>query len=513
MHHIDPSLIDWSRAQFALTALYHWIFVPLTLGLTFIVAIMETIYVKTGNEWWKKTTKFWMGLLAINFAIGLATGIIMEFEFGTNWSNYSWIVGDIFGAPLAIEGLMAFFMESTFFAVMFFGWNKVSKRTHLLSTWLVAIGSNLSALWILIANGWMQHPVGMHFNPDTARNEMTDFWAVVFNPNAYTKFLHTISSGYVLASLFVIAISSWYLLKKRDIQFAKRSIMVAASFGLMVSLFNLTTGDDAARQVAINQPMKLASMEGLYEGKSGAEIVAFGILDPSKTLKDKKDPFLVKFAIPGGLSLLSYHSFDAYVPGIEDIVYGNKAHHIMSAAEKMQQGKKAVAALKAYKEAKKEGNVQEAKVQRSIFEANSKYMGYGYLTSPEQTVPNVPLTFYAFHTMVGFGTWFILLFVIILYLTMTNELHAHRWVLWAGVWSLPMGYIAQEAGWITAEVGRQPWAIQDMLPVGMATSNIASGSVMLTFWMFAILFTALLIAEVKIMATQINIGPKEADHV
>ncbi len=513
MQHIDPSLIDWSRAQFALTALYHWIFVPLTLGLTFIVAIMETIYIKTGNEWWKKTTKFWMGLLAINFAIGLATGIIMEFEFGTNWSNYSWIVGDIFGAPLAIEGLMAFFMESTFFAVMFFGWNKVSKRTHLLSTWLVAIGSNLSALWILIANGWMQHPVGMHFNPDTARNEMTDFWAVVFNPNAYSKFLHTISSGYVLASLFVIAISSWYLLKKRDIQFAKRSIMVAASFGLMVSLFNLTTGDESARQVALNQPMKLAAMEGLYKGQKEAEIVAFGILDPSKTLKDDKEPFLIKFAIPGGLSLLSYHSFDAYVPGIEDIVYGNKAHHIMGAAEKMQQGKKAVTALKAYKEAKKSGNAKEAEKQRAIFEANSKYMGYGYLTSPKQTVPNVPLTFYAFHTMVGFGTWFILLFIIILYLTMTNELHAHRWVLWAGVWSLPMGYIAQEAGWITAEVGRQPWAIQDMLPVGMATSNIASGSVMLTFWMFAILFTALLIAEVKIMATQINIGPKEADHV
>ncbi len=244
--HIDPSLVEWSRAQFALTALYHWLFVPLTLGLTFLVAIMETIYVKTGDEWWKKTTRFWMGLLAINFAIGLATGIIMEFEFGTNWSNYSWIVGDIFGAPLAIEGLMAFFMESTFFAVMFFGWDKVSKRMHLLSTWLVAIGSNLSALWILVANGWMQHPVGMRFNPDTARNEMVDFWAVLFNPNAYSKFLHTISSGYVLASLFVISISAWYLLRRRDIQFAKRSIMVAASFGLIVSLFNVTTGDDSA---------------------------------------------------------------------------------------------------------------------------------------------------------------------------------------------------------------------------------------------------------------------------
>jgi len=513
MHQIDPNLIDWSRAQFALTALYHWIFVPLTLGLTFIVAIMESIYVKTGNDWWKKTTKFWMGLLAINFAIGLATGIIMEFEFGTNWSNYSWIVGDIFGAPLAIEGLMAFFMESTFFAVMFFGWDKVSKKSHLLSTWLVAIGSNLSALWILIANGWMQHPVGMYFNPDTARNEMKDFWALVFNPNAYTKFLHVISSGYVLASLFVIAISCWYLLKKRDLQFAKRSIMVAASFGLIVSLFNLTTGDDSARQVAKNQPMKLAAMEGLYDGKAGAEIVTFGILNPSKKLEDDKDPFLFKIAIPNGLSFLSYHDLDAYVPGIKELVFGDKEHQIISASKKIEDGKIAVNALRAYKAAKKESNPQKAKEAREIFEKHSKYLGYGYLKDPKDVVPPVPTTFYAFHTMVGLGTWFILFFIMILYQIITNELERHRWLLWAGVWSLPMGYIAQEAGWITAEVGRQPWAIQDMLPVGMATSNISTTSVMITFWMFAILFTALLIAEVKIMTKQINIGPKGEDHV
>ena len=513
MHQIDPNLIDWSRAQFALTALYHWIFVPLTLGLTFIVAIMESIYVKTGDVWWKKTTKFWMGLLAINFAIGLATGIIMEFEFGTNWSNYSWIVGDIFGAPLAIEGLMAFFMESTFFAVMFFGWDKVSKKAHLLSTWLVAIGSNLSALWILIANGWMQHPVGMYFNPDTARNEMKDFWALVFNPNAYTKFLHVISSGYVLASLFVIAISSWYLLKKRDLQFAKRSIMVAASFGLIVSLFNITTGDDSARQVAINQPMKLAAMEGLYEGEAGAEIVTFGILNPAKKLEDDKDPFLFKIAIPHGLSLLSYHDLNAYIPGIKELVYGDKDHHIMSAAEKIKRGKIAVKALREYKAAQKEANPKKAKEARELFEKHSKYLGYGYLKSPKDVVPPVPTTFYAFHIMVGLGTWFIVLFMIILYQVMTNELERYRWLLWAGVWSLPMGYIAQEAGWITAEVGRQPWAIQDMLPVGMATSSISSTSVMITFWMFAILFTALLIAEVKIMTKQIDIGPKGEEHV
>ena len=513
MEHLDPSVIDWSRAQFALTALYHWIFVPLTLGLTFIVAIMESIYVKTGDTWWKKTTKFWMGLLAINFAIGVATGIIMEFEFGTNWSNYSWIVGDIFGAPLAIEGIMAFFMESTFFAVMFFGWDKVSKKSHLLSTWMVAIGSNLSALWILIANGWMQHPVGMTFNPDTARNEMTDFWALVFNPNAYSKFLHTISSGYVLASLFVIAVSSWYLLKRRDILFAKRSIMVAASFGLIVSLFNLTTGDDSARQAALNQPMKLAAMEGLYNGKNGAGIVGFGILNPDKKPGDKEEEFLWKMEFPYALSLLSFHDLDAYVPGIDQLLYGDKNHGIMSAEEKIEKGKRAVAALRSYKEAKHNKDLAKAKEARAIFEENNRYLGYGYLEKAEDVVPNVPLTFYAFHTMVIFGSWFILLFIVILYFTMTNDLANRKWLLRAAVASLPMGYIAQESGWIVAEAGRQPWAIQDMLPVGMATSNLSSSPVMITFWLFAILFTALLIAEVKIMTTQIKIGPEGEHHV
>ncbi len=349
-------LVDWSRAQFALTALYHWLFVPLTLGLTFLVAIMETVYVKTGKSEWKTLTKFWMTLLAINFAIGLATGIIMEFEFGTNWSNYSWIVGDIFGAPLAIEGIMAFFMESTFFAVMFFGWDKVSKKMHLLSTWLVALGSNLSALWILVANGWMQNPVGMRFNPDTARNEMVDFWAVLFNPNAVSKFLHSISSGYVLASLFVIGISSWYLLKRREVLFAKRSIVVASSFGLLTSLFLLASGDESAHQVALNQPMKLAAMEGLYKGEQRAGIIAFGQLNPDKEVGDDKEPFAFSIEIPYALSFLGYHSFDAFVPGVEDLVYGNEKHGIISTAEKIAVGKEAIAALGEYKEAKKSGH-------------------------------------------------------------------------------------------------------------------------------------------------------------
>ena len=508
MEHIDM-LVDWSRAQFALTALYHWLFVPLTLGLTFIVAIMETIYVKTGDEWWKRTTKFWMTVLAINFAIGLATGIIMEFEFGTNWSNYSWIVGDIFGAPLAIEGLMAFFMESTFFAVMFFGWDKVSKKMHLLSTWLVAIGSNLSALWILVANGWMQHPMGMRFNPDTARNEMQNFWDVLFNPNAVNKFLHTVSSSYVLASLFVIGVSAWYLLKRREVKFAKRSIIVAASFGLLSSLYMLTTGDQSAYQVAHTQPMKLAAMEGLYKGEDRAGIIAFGILDPDKKPGDGKDPFIVKLEIPGALSFLGYHDLQAFVPGVDDLLYGNEKHHIAAIQQKIDEGKKAVAALKAYKEAKKSGDKERAKAALERFRAHEKYLGYGYLEKPEDAVPNIALTFYSFHTMVGLGTWFLILLILTLYYTMINEIEKKRWVLYAALWSIPLAYVAHEMGWIVAEVGRQPWAIQDLLPVGMAASNLASTSVMITFWLFAILFTGLLIAEVKIMTTQIKNGPEE----
>ena len=270
LENIDFALVDWSRAQFALTAMFHWIFVPLTLGLGFMVAFMESIYVKTGDPEWKKLTKFWMKLFGINFAIGVATGIILEFEFGTNWSNYSWFVGDIFGAPLAIEGIMAFFLESTFIAVMFFGWEKVSKRFHLMATWLTAIGANLSALWILVANAWMQNPVGTTFNPDTARNEMTSFWDVLFSETAVNKFIHTTTSGFVLAAIFVMGIASWFLIKKRETLFAKRSIVIASIFGIISSIILIGTGDSSAKEIVKTQPMKFAAMEALYQGESPA---------------------------------------------------------------------------------------------------------------------------------------------------------------------------------------------------------------------------------------------------
>ncbi|HOX75153.1 MAG TPA: cytochrome ubiquinol oxidase subunit I, partial [Bacteroidales bacterium] len=334
----DLSLVDWSRAQFALTAMYHWIFVPLTLGLSFIVAIMETIYVRTGKEEWKRMTKFWMTLFGINFAIGVATGIILEFEFGTNWSNYSWFVGDIFGAPLAIEGILAFFLESTFVAVMFFGWNKVGKKFHLASTWLVGIGANLSALWILVANAWMQNPVGMTFNPETARNEMTDFWAVLFNPVAIDTFFHTVTSGFLLASVFVLGVSAWFLLKNREEWLAKKSILIAGIFGLASSLTVAFTGDTSARTLAEHQPIKFAAFEAHYNGKSNAGLVAAGILkDSGQKLGEKtKKDFVFKIEIPGFLSVMTGGDKNAYVPGITDLLYGSpERSDIIPVTEKM----------------------------------------------------------------------------------------------------------------------------------------------------------------------------------
>lgn len=517
IEHLDLSLVNWSRAQFALTAMYHWIFVPLTLGLSFIIAFMETLYVKTGDEEWKRTTKFWMTLFGVNFAIGIATGIILEFEFGTNWSNYSWFVGDIFGAPLAIEGIMAFFMETTFIAVMFFGWNKVSKKFHLVSTWLVAIGANLSALWILVANAWMQYPSGMHFNPNTARNEMLNFWEVLFSPVAVNKFLHTITSGFVLAAIFVIGISAWFLLKGRHNLMAKRSIIIASVFGLFSSLFVAITGDGSAVQVASKQPMKLAAMEGLYTGKEGAGLVVVGAPNPNKKHNDSQDAYLFKIEIPKMLSILGYHDMNAFVPGIKDIIdggytYTNKNGEeviALSFQQNVDKGKIAIKALADYKVASDEGNKESMEYNKKILSENFDYFGYGYLTSPEQIIPNIPLVFFSFRLMVGLGALFILFFGVLLFVTLKKNLESKRWLLRASIFMIPLAYLASQAGWIVAEVGRQPWVIQDILPTLAAVSSVGTGAVQVTFFLFLIIFTTLLIAELKIMFKQIKIGPKE----
>ncbi len=516
IEHTNLSLVDWSRAQFALTAIYHWLFVPLTLGLSFIVAMMETIYVRTGNEEWKRLTKFWMTLFGINFAIGVATGIILEFEFGTNWSNYSWFVGDIFGAPLAVEGILAFFLESTFVAVMFFGWNKVSKKFHLTSTWLVAIGANLSALWILVANAWMQNPVGMTFNPETARNEMTSFWAVLFNPAAVSKFLHTISSGFLLASMFVLGISAWFLLKKREEVLAKRSILVAAVFGLLSSLLVAYTGDSSARTVSRVQPVKFASMEALYEGKTNAGLVAFGVLkDSGRKIGEKKiKDFAFRIEIPKLLSVLTGGDKEAYVAGINDHVSGNPEKGILSASEKMEKGKYAANLLSDYKKARSEKNIEQAEKIKGIFNSKDfqndyfRHFGYSAISKPEDVIPDVSGSFYSFHLMVILGFLFILTFALALYFLFTGTIAGKRWFLWLALFSIPLTYIASELGWVLAEVGRQPWIIQDLLPVSRGVSNINTGSVITTFILFGVMFTILLISDISIIVKQIKNGPR-----
>lgn len=509
---IDTSLIDWSRAQFALTAMYHWIFVPLTLGLAVIMGIMETMYYKTGDEFWKKTTKFWMKIFGINFAVGVATGIILEFEFGTNWSNYSWFVGDIFGAPLAIEGILAFFMEATFIAVMFFGWNKVSKGFHLASTWLTGLGATISAWWILVANAWMQHPIGMEFNPDTVRNEMVDFWAIATSPVAVNKFFHSVLSGWVLGAIFVVGISCWFLLKKREKRFSLASIKIAAMMGLVATVLSVLTGDSSGYDIAKVQPMKLAAVEGFYEGREGAGLVAAGLLNPQKKkYDDGVDPFLFRVELPKLLSFLATRELDGYVPGIKDIIEGGYVEKdgtiALSATEKIERGKTAIAALSAYRTAKKDGNDIEAGMAYQTLKDNAAYFGYGYIKDVHDLVPNVPLNFYAFRIMVILGMYFILFFIVVLFFVYKKDLAKMKWMHWIALLTIPLGYIAGQTGWIVAECGRQPWAIQDMLPVGAAVSKLQTGSVQTTFFIFLGLFTVMLIAEVSIMLREIKKGP------
>ena len=489
---VESALVDWSRLQFALTAGYHWIFVPLTLGLAVVMATMETIYVINGDEFWKKTAKFWMKLFAINFAVGIATGIILEFEFGTNWSNYSWFVGDIFGAPLAIEGIFAFFMEATFFAVMFFGWEKVGKRFHLASTWFTGIGAAISAVWILVANSWMQHPVGMEFNPDTVRHEMVDFWALVLNPVAVSKFFHSWFSGWMTGAIFVIGISCWYLLRGRERRFALSSIRVASIVGIVGTLLVMFSGDSSAVHVSKYQPMKLAAAEGLEEGGTRAP---FSIVPGVE--------------VPGVLSILATHDLDGYVPGINDILDGYttpEGEVYLSAEEKMERGKTAIEAFGTYRTLK-QSDPEAAQEARAVLDENIDYFGYGYIDSREELVPNVPLVYWAFRIMVGFGGLLLCLMFVVLWAERRKRLEGMRWLQWASLLSIPLVYIAGQAGWIVAEAGRQPWVIEGLLPTKAAVSSVSVGAVQTTFFLFVAIFTLFLAIEIRILIKAIKEGP------
>lgn len=504
------STVDWSRGQFALTAIVHWLFVPLSIGLSLIVGIMETLWLRTRNERWKRMAKFWMLLFGINFACGVATGIILEFEFGTNWSNYSWFVGDIFGAPLAIEGIVAFFLESTFIAVMFFGWNRVSPGFHLAATWLTALGICLSAYWILVANAWMQYPVGMEFDPAQMRNVMVSFSDVALSPVAVNKFFHTVLSGWVLGAVFVAGVSCWFIWKKSNLDFAKDSIKIASWVGLAGIVLTIWTGDGSAVQVAQKQPMKLAAMEGLYNGSTGQGLVAFGIVNPSKDRTDDKPALFGEVTIPKGLSILANHDSDSFVPGINDLIEGVSVNtagdtvNTVSYAERIARGRQAQQALRDYDAAMKTGDEAAMAAAAEAIKTDFKYFGYGYFNSVDEAVPPVALTFYAFRVMVMGGGYLLLFFVVMLFLAYRKpSTLQNRWVIIFGLVTIPVVWLVSEAGWVTAEMGRQPWTIEGLLPTRAAVSAISAGSVQLTFWMFVVVFAGLLAAEISIMTREI----------
>ena len=499
--------VDLSRLQFAATALYHFLFVPLTLGLAFLLAIMESAYVMTGREIWRDATKFWGKLFGINFAMGVATGITMEFQFGTNWAYYSHYVGDIFGAPLAIEGLMAFFLESTFVGLFFFGWNRLTKLQHLTVTWLVAIGSNLSALWILIANGWMQHPTGAVFNADTMRMELTSFWDLIFNSVAQAKFVHTVGAGYVTGSIFVAAIASYYLLSGRFQAFAKRSIIVASAFGLASALCVVVLGDESGYTVSENQKMKMAAIEGMWETEpppAGFNLV--GIPDAA----ERKVHYAVK--IPWILGIIGTRSFNQEIPGIDELV----AH----AAERIRSGLVAYDALERLKTDRNDSDAA-ARLREHAADLGYALLLKRHVADPRKadaatiakaagdTVPAIGALFWSFRIMVGLGFYFIALFALIFW-DATHRNFSRRWLQHVTLWSLPLPWIAAELGWVVAEYGRQPWAIDGVLPTFLAVSSVSVAQVLFTLTGFVLFYSALLVVELMLMLRYIRMGPVQA---
>ncbi|MCP5286035.1 MAG: cytochrome ubiquinol oxidase subunit I [Burkholderiaceae bacterium] len=502
---INQTLVDLSRLQFAATAMYHFLFVPLTLGMVWLLVIMESVYVMTGKPVWKDMTRFWGKLFGINFALGVTTGITLEFQFGTNWAYYSHYVGDVFGAPLAIEGLMAFFLESTFIGLFFFGWDRLTRTQHLMVTTLMAIGTNLSALWILIANGWMQNPMGAEFSWQTMRMEMTDFWAVVFNPDAQAKFVHTVSAGYVTGAMFVLSISSYYLLKGRDVEFAKRSFRVAAAFGLASVLSVIVLGDESGYTVGEAQQTKMAAIEAMWETEPAP--ASFNVIAGINEAEQRND-WAVE--IPWVMGLIGTRSVSKEIPGIHEIKAKNR--------ERIVNGITAVAALETLR--KDRGN-EDA---RHTLEATKGDLGFGLLlkkyttdvrqATPEMidqavndTVPRVTPMFWSFRLMVGLGFSMMLLFALAFWSTLKTECAARPWILRWAVWMLPAPWIASELGWFVAEYGRQPWTIYGVLPTHLSVSTLSVNSLYGSLAGFVGFYTLLLIVEVYLMQKFARQGP------
>lgn len=501
------SLVDLSRLQFAITAMYHFIFVPLTIGMTWILVIMETIYVTTGKEIYKDMTKFWGKLFGINFAIGVTTGLTMEFQFGTNWAYYSHYVGDIFGVPLAIEGLMAFFLESTFIGMFFFAWDKVSKKQHLLFTILVAIGSNLSALWILVANGWMQDPVGTVFNPMTMRMELSSFFAVLYSPVAQAKFFHTVCAGYVTASIFVMAISSYYLLKKRDLPFARRSFKIAAMFGFLSSIAVIIMGDQSGLYIYHSQPSKLVAIEGMWKTEQapvGWSLLAWPDNKTHQNYFDIKLPYLG--------SLILNHNLTSPVIGADQILAENK--------EKIEKGKEVLLKLEQFRK-----NPVNSNLAKEI-ESNSEYLGYGLLLkkytsnvanatpdiiekATQDTIPNSLYLYYAFRIMAFIGASLFVLFGLATWYSFGNrtKYEQKKWLFkWSLLW-FPAPWIACFVGWFVAEYGRQPWTIFGILPTHLSASSLTPGEIFFSLTGFILIYTVLLIIELYLMVKYTKLGP------
>lgn len=500
------SVVLLSRWQFGLTALYHFLFVPLTLGLSTLLGIMETVYFITHRPIWRTMTQYWGLLFGINVAMGVATGITLEFQFGTNWAYYSQYVGDVFGAPLAIEGLMAFFLESTFIGLFFFGWNRLSRGGHLMVTWLLALGSSLSALWILIANGWMQHPTGAYFNFHTMRMELTSFYDIIFNPVAQAKFVHTISAGYVTGAMFVLSISAYFLLRGRNIAFAKRSLMVAAAFGLASALSVVVLGDESGYLADLNQKMKVAAIEGQWETEPApAPLTLIGWPD------ERLHTTQYALKVPYLLGLIATRSLHTPVYGIIDLVG--------EARQRIRDGMIAYHALTALQ---RNPHDKAAEMTLSVHQEN---LGYGLLlkrytqqienASPAliekaawDVVPQVGVLFWSFRAMAGCGFFFILLFGLAYYYAIRRRTGEKRWFLWLALWSLPLPWLACEVGWVVAELGRQPWVVEGELPTFLAASSLSLHELWISIAGFVFFYTLLAIVEVYLMIKYIRLGPE-----
>ena len=498
-------IVMLSRMQFGLTALYHFLFVPLTLGMTFILGIMESVYVMTGREVYKDMTKFWGKLFGINFAMGVTTGITLEFQFGTNWAYYSHYVGDIFGPLLASEGWMAFFLESTFVGLFFFGWDRLSKVQHLTVTWLLAVGTSLSALWILIANGWMQHPVGSEFNYETLRMEMTSFADVFFNPVAQVKFVHTVAAGYVTGSMFVLGISSWYLLNNRDIGFARRSFSIASAFGLASILSVIVLGDESGYTSGETQKIKLAAIEAEWDTHPApASFTLFGFPNQETQTTD----YAIK--IPYALGLVATRSLDEPVMGLKDL-------HAASV-------KRIKGGMLAYAELQKLRDGDRSEATKQAFETHKDDLGYGLLLkkytanvvdadaamiekAANDTIPRVAPLFWTFRVMVASGFTMLFIFAMAFYYCATRVADQKRWLMRMAVWGIPLPWIAAETGWFVAEFGRQPWTISGILPTHLSVSSVSSEQLWISIGGFALFYTVLLIIEMYLMLKYVRLGP------